>query len=365
MVGSWERLCPGFEMVEALGPYDDVVRIRDADVYERWHSKRGLRCNVCRNEVEIYTQGTSKKRFLRHGKNTPPGRVPGGGRGSETTEHAALKYWTRDHLRSIGFADAEVEPQLGEQFPDVYSTLDYATAAARTAGLRAAGCDQVLWIARHCDWIERLPAAGLASFTPGRDGNYYLHTGYLAMRAPWSGRRALAVQECSLNRFLTRWADQELVWAYTTTTTAGWATVTDWEHHTRDQAAPITDLQQRLRRSTGQLEQARRRRDELTDQLTNTAEELRGIRDELDTERIRHTQTRDNLNADIANLRTQQAEREETQRRQLATQATTAHDEKTALSAALDSARHRATTWARATVIFGLTALVLALLLLT
>lgn len=358
-------------MVRALGPYEEFIDIRDEAMYSIWKSRRGLRCLYCGQGLGIYHQGRSKERFLRHPDSS--GVVPTGWRSVESEEHAAVKYWIRDHLRSIGLTDAEVEQRAGEQFPDVsgtrsgrtfavevqFSPLDLATAAARTAGLRAAGCNQVLWIARHCDWIERLPAAGLADFTPSDEGTYHLHTGHLALRTARSGHRALAVQKTSLSRFLTRWVDQELVWAYTTTTTAGWATVTDWEHHTRDQAAQIADLQQRLRRSTTQTADACRRRDELTTQLTDAAEELRAARDELDTERIRHTQTRDNLNADIAALRTQQAQREETQRRQLTDQATASRQEKTALTSELEATRRRAATWTRVALVSGLLALLL------
>ncbi|WP_216917991.1 competence protein CoiA family protein [Nocardia noduli] len=363
------RLCPGKRMTKALGPYDEVVDVRDQSSYTQWRSQRGLRCMLCGNAVEAWTSSAANQ-FARHGKNTPAGRLPPEGRGSETLQHAVLKYWTRDHLRSIGF-DAEVEPQIGEQYPDVYGTrhgtshaveiqwssLDHAAAAARTAGLRAAGCDQVLWLTRHCDWVERLPAAGLGTFTPAAVGGYHLHTGHLAMKSTRTpGHRTLQVQPSSLPRLLTRWADQQLVWAYTTTNTAGWATVTDWEEHTRNQATQIVTLQQRLDKQVTHIEDSRRRLAATADQLTQTT-------DTLTQERARHTQTRDNLAADLARARTEHNAHTEEHRQQLGKLTAGYQREVTALTAELEHAKQRITTLTRAVAVLGGIGLLLIVLL--
>ncbi|MGN2640595.1 competence protein CoiA family protein [Nocardia takedensis] len=342
-------------MTGALSPYGVTVDIRDKGTYAVWTSRKGLRCMVCGNEVEVFTS-PKKNRFVRHGKNTPAGRMPTGVRGSETYEHAALKYWTRDQLQGLGLRDAQVEPQVGDQYPDVYGTLDgtaYAveiqwsaldhdTAAARTAGLRAAGCDQVLWVARHCDWIERLPAASLGDFKPEADGGYYLHTGHLAMKHNRSGPRTLKVAQCSLHRFLKRWTEGELVWAYTTPTTAGWATVTDWEHHTREQATQLAAMRRQFDTQTTQLADTRRELQTTAQRLTRATDELTAERSraatELANERARHAQTRDNLEADLAARDAEHARQNDQRQQQHTDQTAQLRGEAQRLTAALKHA---------------------------
>ncbi|MGN2640502.1 competence protein CoiA family protein [Nocardia takedensis] len=380
MVDKQGRRCTGEEMTGALSPYGVAVDIRDDGIYGMWRSRRGLRCMVCGNEVEVYTS-RAKNRFVRHGKNTPAGRMSSGGRGSETYEHAALKYWTRDQLQTLGLRDAQVEPHVGDQYPDIYGTLDgtsYAveiqwsaldhdTAAARTAGLRAAGCDQVLWVARHCDWIERLPAASISDFDPEAEGGYYLHTGHLAMRQNRSGPRTLKVARCSLPRFLKRWTEGELVWAYNTPATAGWATVTDWEHHTRDQAARLAALRRQFDTQATQLAETRGELHSIAERLTRTTDELTGERSraatELANERARHAQTRDNLEADLAARDAEHARQDRQCQQQYTDQTTRLRGETQRLTAALEHAGGRIVLLSRAAIGLAVLALLLAVLL--
>ncbi|MEU6558846.1 hypothetical protein [Nocardia nova] len=250
-------------MTAALGPYGVLVDVRDPGVFDDWEAKQGLRCLLCGYKVEAYHSRVGNA-FIRHGKGTPAGHIPGGGKGSETFDHALLKYWTRDRLEQYGLLDATVEPHIGDQFPDVYGTkngiayavevqwshLDLDTARKRTEGLRAAGCDRVVWLTRHCNWVEKLPAAGVDDFRPETRDGYQLHTGFLSYqptRRPAGAR--MAVSRRTLDWFLKHWTDSgtdELAWAYNTATTAGWATVTDWEHHTKDQAEEIATKKRQL-----------------------------------------------------------------------------------------------------------------------
>ncbi|OBA48022.1 hypothetical protein A5789_03045 [Nocardia sp. 852002-51101_SCH5132738] len=274
MVASRGRVCPGSEMTAALGPYGVLVDVHDDGVFDDWEAKQGLRCLLCGNKVEPYHSRVGNP-FLRHGKRTPAGQIPIGGKGSETFDHALLKYWTRDRLEHYGLSDATVEPHIGDQFPDVYGTkngiayavevqwshLDLDTARARTEGLRAAGCDRVVWLTRHCNWVEKLPAAGVSDFRPAIRGGYELHTGVLrhqpARRGP--GTR-MVVARWPLDRFLLDWTSSstdELAWAYSTATTAGWATVTDWEQHTKDQAHEIATKKRQLADALAERDQLR------------------------------------------------------------------------------------------------------------
>ncbi|MFF0495765.1 hypothetical protein ACFYU5_05120 [Nocardia aobensis] len=272
MVASGGRVCAGSEMTAALGPYGVLIDVRDEGLFDDWEAKQGLRCLLCRHKVEAYHSRVGNP-FLRHGKRAPAGQIPGGGKGSETFDHARLKYWTRD--RPSPPTAARVEPHIGDQFPDVYGTkngiayaievqwsqLDLDTARERTQGLRAAGCDRVVWLTRHCNWVEKLPAVGVSDFRPATRDGYELHTGVLrhqpTRRA--SGTR-MAVTRWSLDRSLRDWTNSgtdELAWAYSTATTAGWATVTDWEQHTKDQAHEIVTKKRQLADALTERDQLR------------------------------------------------------------------------------------------------------------
>ncbi|WP_028476888.1 hypothetical protein [Nocardia sp. CNY236] len=278
-------------MTSALGPYGVLVDVHDDGMFDDWEAKRGLRCLLCGYKVEAYHSRAGNP-FFRHGKRTPAGQIPGGGKGSETFDHARLKYWTRDRLEHYGLS-ARVEPHIGDQFPDVYGTkngiayaievqwshLDFDTARERTEGLRAAGCDRVVWLTRHCNWVEKLPAVGVSDFRPVTRDGYELHTGVLchqpARRVP---RTRMAVACWPLDRFLRDWTNSstdELAWAYSTATTAGWATVTDWEQHTKDQAHEIA-------MKKGQLADALTERDQLRTDLRTAQATIRSHADTID-----------------------------------------------------------------------------------
>ncbi|MFD3424474.1 competence protein CoiA family protein [Nocardia fluminea] len=278
MAGTGGLACHGNEMTAARGPYGTLVDVRGGGIYAEWLGRKGLMCLLCRHPVTVHRRNTGNI-FVRHGKNAPAGMIPAGGKVSETFEHARLKQWTRDRLAAYGLADVTVEPHIGDQYPDVYGTKDgiaYAVeiqwsdlapekARERTSGLRAAGCDYVLWVTRHRHWIETIPAVSLGEFRrTGPEDGYRVRSGFLAPQiSPRTERLFMASRQCSLDGFLQRWITPgALAWAYTTPTTAGWATVTDWETFTRDQATEIVSKKRQLADALGE-------RDRLRLQVTN------------------------------------------------------------------------------------------------
>ncbi|MFE3758025.1 hypothetical protein ACFXO9_27285 [Nocardia tengchongensis] len=242
-------------MTAALGPYGEYIDIRGEDVFQVWQKRAGLRCLVCGRPAEIY-HSSVKNPFVRHGKGYGPNGTAAQRRSArETFLHYRFKYWVRDELRACGVA-AEVEVDLGARRPDVFgstsngrsyavevqwSDLDYEGAALRTAEQQTAGVHEVVWLTRNCDWVSRLPALGIASFTP-TGSDYRAHTGFLTYD-PGIG---MAVTEVSVREVLKRWVAGELAWANKDHTQAGWATVTDWKLYTAAQADTIKDLQERL-----------------------------------------------------------------------------------------------------------------------
>ncbi|QIS13634.1 hypothetical protein [Nocardia arthritidis] len=255
-------ICEASEMTAALDHYGRFIDIRWPGAAEVWKGRKGLQCLVCRRGVEAYRSRRGNL-FVRHEKTGHDGESHPTATGLETYLHKRLKYWVRDQLRARGVHDAEVEQHVGDQIPDVYghrdgrafaveiqySDLDYSTARERTQGLRAAGCE-VLWLTRNCDWVEKLPALGVKHFDPP-DSGYRAHIGYLAMNA---GNR-LRVQTYDLDRFFAQWIDNAVAWAYRDRNTGGWATVTDWEQHTKQQADTIGEQRRQLEAAAAREQQ--------------------------------------------------------------------------------------------------------------
>ncbi|MFE3024015.1 hypothetical protein [Nocardia tengchongensis] len=172
--------CFAQRMTAAFGPYGEYIDISGEDVFQIWQKRAGLRCLVCAHPVEVY-HSSGKNPFVRHGKgHGPKGTAAQRRAARETFLHYRFKYWVRDELRTCGVA-AEVEVDLGGRQPDVFgstsdghgysaeiqwSDLARTGAATRTTEQLAAGVDEVVWLTRNCDWVEQLPALGIASFTP-------------------------------------------------------------------------------------------------------------------------------------------------------------------------------------------------------
>ncbi|TLF63607.1 hypothetical protein FEK33_26820 [Nocardia asteroides NBRC 15531] len=318
-------------MTAARGQYGTLVDVRVEGAYAEWSGRKGLTCLLCRCPVEVYYRRSTGNVFVRHGKNTPAGTIPAGGKVSETFEHARLKQWTCDRLATFGLADVAVEPRIGDQYPDVYGTRDgvsYAVeiqwsnlapdrARERTAGLRAAGCDQVLWVTRHRHWIEKIPAVSLGEFKrTGSGGGYRIQSGFLTPRtSARTNRLAMADRHYPLDSFLQHWSTPgELAWAYTTPTTAGWATVTDWETLTRDQAAEIVKKSRQLADALGERDRLRYQVETAEDAIkSNAATIARQARtiDHAIEERVELTKRGDDLTAALAEAEDARADKVE------------------------------------------------------
>ncbi|MEV5832204.1 hypothetical protein [Nocardia sp. NPDC052112] len=200
----------------------------------------------------------------------PDGRAPAGGAvraggyGCTCPECAAaqwdiqrLKYWLCGRLTSYGADVAEVDRRVGEVPVDVLwrsgerqyaievrtGPLDRESAQHYTTRLRTSGCDGVLWLCPPGYWVGQLPALGIADFAPSAC-DYRAEVGMLD-----ASNSVLAVprrEPYELREFLCGWVHGEIAWGYRDVTTGGWATVTDWEHHTRTQASVIARQRQEL-----------------------------------------------------------------------------------------------------------------------
>ncbi len=168
-----------------------------------------------------------------------------------------LKYWICGRLLAFGAETAEVDQRVGIHRVDILWTagerryaievrggpLDRALAREHTARLREAGCDGVLWLCQPGYWVPHLPALGIADFAPPAC-DYLAESGMLD-----AGNSALAVPRRApfeLREFLEGWVKGWIVWGYRDELTGGWATVQDWEHHTRTQAVVIARQRQEL-----------------------------------------------------------------------------------------------------------------------
>lgn len=168
-----------------------------------------------------------------------------------------LKYWLCGRLAAFGADTAEVDQRIGIHRVDIAwrvgdrlyaievrgGPLDRALAQEHTARLREAGCDGVLWLCQPGYWVAHLPALGIADFAPPAC-DYLAESGVLDAE-----HSALAVprrEPFELRDFIRGWVTGEIVWGYRDEMTGGWATVTDWEHHTRTQAAVIARQRQEL-----------------------------------------------------------------------------------------------------------------------
>lgn len=184
-----------------------------------------------------------------------------------------LKYWLCGRLLAYGAEEAEVDRRIGGIPVDVYwrigdreyvievrsGPLDRALAQEHTARLRAAGCAGVLWLCPPGYWVGHLHALGLTDFAPPacdyRAAVGMLDTARTAVVSP-------TAEPYELRDFLHGWVNGTIVWGYRDVTTGGWATVTDWEHHTRTQASVIA-----------------RQRQELVNQRTTLALSRKSVRD--------------------------------------------------------------------------------------
>ncbi|WP_433684207.1 hypothetical protein [Nocardia sp. CA-119907] len=184
-----------------------------------------------------------------------------------------LKYWLCGRLSAYGADAAEVDRRVGDIPVDVLwrsgerqfaievrtGPLDRESAQHHTARLRSSGCEGVLWLCPSGYWVTHLPALGIADFAPPAC-DYRTESGMLD-----ASNSAVVVprrEPYELRDFLYGWVRGEIAWGYRDVMTGGWATVTDWERHTRTQASVIA-----------------RQRQELVNQRTTLALSRKSVRD--------------------------------------------------------------------------------------
>ncbi|MEU0500963.1 hypothetical protein [Nocardia sp. NPDC005998] len=184
-----------------------------------------------------------------------------------------LKYWLCGRLAAYGADAAEVDRRVGDIPVDVLwrsgtrqfaievrtGPLDRESAQHHTARLRSSGCEGVLWLCPSGYWVTHLPALGIADFAPPAC-DYRIESGMLD-----ASNSAVVVprrEPYELRDFLYGWVRGEIAWGYRDVMTGGWATVTDWERHTRTQASVIA-----------------RQRQELVNQRTTLALSRKSVRD--------------------------------------------------------------------------------------
>ncbi|MBF6128790.1 hypothetical protein IU504_24960 [Nocardia brasiliensis] len=168
-----------------------------------------------------------------------------------------LKYWLCGRLLAFGADVAEVDRRVDGVPVDIYwrkgerefvievrsGSLERTLAQEHTQRMRAAGITDVLWLCPPGYWVDHLHALGIADFAPPACDYLtvrgMLDTAHSAVAAP---RR----DPFELRDFIHGWVTGDIVWGYRDVTTGGWATVADWEHHTRTQATIIARQRQEL-----------------------------------------------------------------------------------------------------------------------
>ncbi|AYF76239.1 hypothetical protein D7D52_23105 [Nocardia yunnanensis] len=189
-----------------------------------------------------------------------------------------LEFWLRGRLLAAGADDARVDATVGAHTVYVLwrkgdrtcaievSSVppELASARLRTAELRTSGCSEVLWICPPGFWTAQLPALGLDDFAA--DGCEYRIVGGLLVSGP-GGVVASRHTAWDLREFMTGWVAEEIAFGYRDEHQGGWATVTDWERHTRTQAAVIARQRQELMNQRTALALARKATRDKTKQL--------------------------------------------------------------------------------------------------
>ncbi|MEU0538383.1 hypothetical protein [Nocardia sp. NPDC005978] len=179
-----------------------------------------------------------------------------------------FKYWLRSRLATAG-VDAQVDVSIGTSTPDVLwrkgdrvcaieittSAPELARARAVTAALRTSGCTEIVWICPPGWWITQLPALALDDFAP--EACDYRTVGGMLVAGP-GGVVSPDQSACELRDFISDWVAEELAYGFRDEHTGGWATVTDWERHTRTQATVIARQRQELMNQRTALAVARK-----------------------------------------------------------------------------------------------------------
>ncbi|WP_330179594.1 hypothetical protein OHB26_24465 [Nocardia sp. NBC_01503] len=196
-----------------------------------------------------------------------------------------LKFWLRARLLAAGADEVQVDVGVGDLIPDllwrkgdrvcviqVHSAApELGRARQMTAALQADGCGEVLWITPPGFWTAQLPALGIDDFAPAAC-DYRVLGGMLA--AGPGGVVSPSQSACELRELITGWVAEELAYGFRDEHTGGWATVTDWERHTRTQAAVIARQRQELMNQRTALALARKATRDKTKQMLRLTHRL-------------------------------------------------------------------------------------------
>ncbi|WP_245745678.1 hypothetical protein [Nocardia altamirensis] len=168
-----------------------------------------------------------------------------------------LKHWMCGRLLAYGAEVAEVDRRVDGLPVDIYwrkgdsefvievrsGSLERALAQEHTERLRAAGIRDVLWLCPPGYWVDYLHALGIADFAPPAC-DYQAVSGLLdTANSAVAGPRK---DPTELRDFIEGWVTGDIVWGYREVMTGGWATVADWEYHTKTQATIIARQRQEL-----------------------------------------------------------------------------------------------------------------------
>ncbi|MRH92901.1 hypothetical protein GFY24_36720 [Nocardia sp. SYP-A9097] len=196
-----------------------------------------------------------------------------------------LKFWLRARLVEAGADEARVDVEIGGLTPDllwrsgdrvcaieVHSAApELGRARQLTAALKSGGVGEVLWITPPGFWTAQLPALGIDDFAPAAC-DYRVLGGMLS--AGPGGVVSPSQTACELREFITGWVAQEHAYGCRDEHMGGWATVTDWERHTRTQAAVIARQRQELMNQRTALALARKATRDKTKQMLRLTHRL-------------------------------------------------------------------------------------------
>ncbi|MVU77507.1 hypothetical protein GPX89_09635 [Nocardia sp. ET3-3] len=188
-------------------------------------------------------------------------------------------------MLAAGAEDVQVDATVGAHSVDVLwrkgdrtgvievssAPPELTRARVLTAELRSSGCSEVLWICPPGFWTAQLPALGLDDFAA--DGCEYRVVGGLLTSGP-GGVVTARQSACELREFITGWVAEEMAFGCRDEHTGGWATVNDWERHTRTQAAVIARQRQELMNQRTALALARKATRDKTKQLLRLTHRL-------------------------------------------------------------------------------------------
>jgi hypothetical protein len=219
----------------------------------------------------------------------------------ERYEHELLKFWVRDRLACLGF-QAECEQRVNRSQPDVRAVgfgrqlavevqpgyLRDDEVEARTAKLRAEE-HEVLWLTRHCNWVQQQPAVNVRALDRAVDDSTRIGESYYLVREGVlcpdpSGELVAGQRDVALGTFLDLFSQGRIGWAMLRDEQYGWAVTEDWQKHLERQGRRVADLERQLQQAL----QAQRRleavRIDERRELTSTRSAVAATRTQLQAE---------------------------------------------------------------------------------